>query len=80
MHELHLIKDLMNDILTLAKKENIKKISKIYIRMGDFSEINSEILKFYFEENGKNTITEGAVIDITKSKTRELRLLSFDCE
>ncbi len=80
MHEMHMIKDLFNDLLKLAEEKNIKKITRVYIKMGEFTEINPEIFKYHFYENSKDTIASDAVIDITKSENRELRLLSFDGE
>ena len=80
MHEMHLIKDVFADILRIAGEKNAKKVTKIYLKMGDFTEINPEILKFFIKEQGKGTIIEGAEVEIEKSETRELRLLSFDCE
>ena len=80
MHEMHLVKDIFEDLLRLGREQNAKKITKIYLRMGDFTEINEEVLKFFFDEKGKGTLLEGASIQIEKSPTRELRLVSFDCE
>ena len=80
MHEMHLVKDIFEDLLRLGKEQKAKKITKVYLRMGEFTEINEEVLKFFFDEKGKGTLLEGASIQIEKSPTRELRLVSFDCE
>ena len=80
MHEMHLLTDLLKDLLKAAQKNNAKKISKVYLRMGTFTEINQEILRHFFQEKAKGTIAQGAEISIESSQTRELRLLSFDCE
>jgi hydrogenase nickel incorporation protein HypA/HybF len=80
MHEMHLIKDLFQDVMKFAEENDVKKVTKIYLRMGEFTEINEDILKHFFNENSKGTIAEGAEISIEKSQTRELRLVSFDCE
>lgn len=80
MHELHLLRQLVDDITNHAAKEKAAKITKVYILLGIFTEINPEILKYYFKEHTKGTILENAEIDIQHSDKRELRLLSFDCE
>ena len=64
----------------MAQKEEATKVSKIYFRMGEFTEINEDILRFFLTENSKGTIFEGALVDIEKSPDRELLLLSFDVE
>ncbi len=80
MHEMHIVKDLFNDLLKAVKEQNTSKVTKVYLKMGEFTEINEEILRFFFKEHSKNTSLEDALLDIEKSPTRELRLLSFDCE
>ncbi len=80
MHEMHIIKDVYIDLIKAAKENEAQKINKVYLRMGEFTEINEEILRHFFKENGKDTVLEGAEIEIEKSPTRELRLVSFDCD
>lgn len=80
MHEIHLLKELMADLLKHAEEQKAKKVVKVYLRMGEFTEINPEILKHFFAEHAKGTVAQGAELTIESSDNRELRLLSFDCE
>jgi hydrogenase nickel incorporation protein HypA/HybF len=80
MHEMHLVKDLFEDVLKHARDNRADKVTKVYLKMGEFTEINEEVLRFFFKEKGAQTILEGAELVIEKSPTRELRLVSFDCE
>ncbi len=80
MHEMHLIKDLFKDLLDHATQQKTSKVNKVFLRMGEYTEINEEILRFFFAEQGKGTVLDGAEIVVEKSPARELRLVSFDCE
>ena len=80
MHEMHLVKDIFNDLLRLGAEQKAAKITRVYFRLGTFTEINEEVLRFFFQEHGKGTILAGAELVIEPSETRELRLVSFDCE
>lgn len=80
MHELHVMNRLFQDLLQEAHKQHAVRVTDVYLAMGDFSEINEDILRYFFQEQGKNTLVEGALVHIEKSPVRELRLLSFDCE
>ena len=80
MHEMHLLKDLFEDLLRHAEQRNIRKITKVYIRMGMLTEIDPDILIFFFREHSKGTVAEGAEIEIKSSESRELALDSFDGE
>ncbi|MDD5218732.1 MAG: hydrogenase maturation nickel metallochaperone HypA [Candidatus Omnitrophica bacterium] len=80
MHELHVVTDLFQDLLNHARDNQVTKITQVHLTMGDFTEINEDILRYFFESHSRGTPLEGAVLHIQKSPTRELRLLSFDCE
>lgn len=65
MHELGIAKDLFEIILKTAKDNSLKKITKVKIRIGAASGIESDFLKHSFEEHlFKGTIAEGAKIEI----------------
>jgi len=80
MHEMHILNDLLADLKKLAAENHAGKVTKVFLVMGDFTEINEEILCHYFKEHGKGTVLEAAELHIEKSPARELRLVSFDCE
>ncbi|HNV86278.1 MAG TPA: hydrogenase maturation nickel metallochaperone HypA [Candidatus Omnitrophota bacterium] len=80
MHEMHILGDLVSDLKRLAAENRAERVTKVSLAMGEFTEINEEILRHYFKEHGKGTVLENAELCIEKSPTRELRLLSFDCE
>lgn len=80
MHEMHIIRDLFDDLLKHVQANDAEKVTRVYLRMGEFTEINEEILRFHFEEHSKETPLEGAELSIEKSAARELRLVSFDCD
>lgn len=80
MHEMHLVRDMFDDLLSIAKKNKAGKITKIYIEMGKYSEISPKVLEFYFKEQGKGTIVEDAQIVIKPCNKRQMKLLSFDCD
>ena len=80
MHEMHLMKDLLADLLQAAGKNGLKKITRIYVRMGEFTEINPEILKYFLKQSARGTAAEGAQLQLETSPVRELRLVSFDGE
>lgn len=79
MHEMHVIRDLFDDLMKYVKSNNANKVTKVYLKMGEFTEINEDILRYFFEERGKGTPLEGIELSIERSPTRELRLVSFDC-
>jgi len=43
-----MIKDLLDDLLKATNKNEAAKVCKVYLKMGEFTEINPEILKHYF--------------------------------
>jgi|YNPMSStandDraft_1061717.scaffolds.fasta_scaffold03643_4 Zn finger protein HypA/HybF involved in hydrogenase expression len=80
MHELRLVQEVFGDLLRQGREEGFQKITRVYFRMGNFTEIDPEILRYFFAERSRGTILEGAEIVIEHSPLRELRLLSFEGE
>ena len=80
MHEMHIIKGLFSDLIKGARENKTKKVTKVYLTMGKFTEIDEDILRHFFGSNAKDTPLENAELSIEKSPTRELRLVSFDCK
>jgi Zn finger protein HypA/HybF involved in hydrogenase expression len=80
MHELHLLKDLLADVLRHAQEKGVTRITAITLRLGGLTEIDPEILRHYFAEHSQGTPAAGAQLRIKPSPVRELRLVSFDGE
>ncbi len=72
MHDIHLANKILNLILKNAKKNNLKKITKIKIELGEIIEHNQiitpENLKFNIKMLAKGTIAENVKIEIYATK------------
>ncbi|MBC7217359.1 MAG: hydrogenase maturation nickel metallochaperone HypA [Candidatus Caldatribacterium sp.] len=80
MHELRLVREVFEDILRRAEEEGMQKVTRVYLRVGGFTEIDPEILRHFFAECARGTILEGAEVTVEESPARELRLLGFEGE
>ncbi|HID27203.1 MAG: hydrogenase maturation nickel metallochaperone HypA [Methanosarcinales archaeon] len=64
MHEISIAGAMIDIILESANKNNINKIQEVCIEVGELTSLNPEQLKFIFKVISKNTILEGAKINI----------------
>lgn len=80
MHELRLVRELFEDLLRHGEEEGIRRITRVYLRIGGLTEIEPEIVRHLFAESSPGTIFEGAELVIEESPVRELRLLGFEGE
>ena len=81
MHEIHFLADLFKDIIDYLNQHKAKNVTKVFLELGEFTEINEESLRFFFKEKSKGSPLENAVFDIKRiPQQRVLRLVSFDCE
>lgn len=81
MHELHFLEDLFKDIIKHLGQQNAQKVTRVFLELGEFTEINAESLKFFFKEKAKNTALENAKFCVKNiPQQRVLRLVSFDCD
>lgn len=72
MHDLHVADKIHKLVIKYAQENKLKKITKIVVELGSIvehgEEINPDNLKFNLNMLSKNTITEGAAIEIGKIK------------
>ena len=66
MHELTVISNIFTIILKTAEKNNLRKISKISLKMGRQRHLATDLMKFAFDSVSKNTIAEKAELLIER--------------
>lgn len=60
MHELPITQSILEIALKHAKKANAKKITNIYLVMGELSKVVDESVQFYWDMIADETIAKGA--------------------
>lgn len=65
MHEISIVESLVDIVKNVAEENNLKKIEKLHLCIGDMRQIVPEALLFAFEIVGKGTVAEGAVVEIS---------------
>lgn len=76
MHELSITESILKIAVEEGKAHNAKKVTGINIKMGVMSDLLPECINYYFDIISKDTIAEGAVINIEKVP---LKIKCFDC-
>ena len=80
MHETHLIEPIIKGICEHAKKEGGKKVTKVKLKIGQLLGVKEDTFSETFKVLSKNTILEGAELEITSFPGTRLEVLSFDVE
>ncbi|MFA6098600.1 MAG: hydrogenase/urease maturation nickel metallochaperone HypA [Patescibacteria group bacterium] len=84
MHDLIAAQDIVKTALEIAKKNKLKKITRITVKLGKIiehnQELSSENLQFNFELVKRNTLAENALLMIKKGKGRELSITVVEGE
>lgn len=68
MHELSTAQSLVETILEVAKQKGGKKITRVYLEIGELTFLNPEQLKFAFETISQGTLAENSELKITEKK------------
>lgn len=64
MHELSIMKDVLQVALEYAEKNNVKKIQKIALSVGALATVVPDWAQMFFEYVAKGTVAENAKIEI----------------
>ena len=67
MHELPVTESILNIALKHARAHNVERIVSISLRIGELSDLVNEWVQHYFDYLSKDTIAEGAKLDIERS-------------
>lgn len=67
MHELPITESILNIVLRHAEENEAVKIVNINLRIGELSDIVDEWVQRYFDYLSKDTIAEGATLQIERS-------------
>ena len=66
MHELPVTESILRVVLTYANQNNVQKVTKIFLEIGEMSDLEDEWMQRYFEYISKDTIASEAKLDIIK--------------
>ena len=77
MHEWHITEELLEKVCSQAEENQINKVTKIQVDLGEGSHITDESLRFCFQLLSEKTIASEAVLEIKSSAGDALILVSF---
>jgi len=73
MHDYHLIKALLDGIIKkVGSHETLERVVSLTIRLGKMKMVSPENFRQVFEDLSRDTICEGAQLDITETDADEL--------
>ncbi len=80
MHELHIVENLIENVITKTREGRHKKVVAINVALGKDSHINDENLKFLMELRCKETVADGASINVKHAEGKNVFVESIDVE
>jgi hydrogenase nickel incorporation protein HypA/HybF len=64
MHELALGQSIVSQVVSLAKREQVRSVSRVRVAVGDAVGVDSDSLSFGFGIAAEGTLADGAVLEI----------------
>ena len=80
MHEFHLVENIIENVITKAREGNNEKVAAINVVLGKDSHVTDENLKFLMELRCKETVAEGACINVKHAEGKNVFVESIDVE
>ena len=66
MHELPVMKSILDVVIKHANMNNVKNVVKIYLKVGVLCDLEEQWMQRYFGFVSENTVAEGAVLEIER--------------
>jgi hydrogenase nickel incorporation protein HypA/HybF len=67
MHELSVTESILNIVVKHATANQAEKVLSISLKIGELTDLAGECIQHYFDYLSKNTIAEGAMLNIARS-------------
>ena len=80
MHEWYITEELLDKVCAQAKENQINKITKIRVDLGEDSHITEDSLRFCFQLLSEKTIAKEAMLEVKSSPGGFLSLVSLEGE
>ena len=66
MHELAITQSILNIAENAAKEHGVKKVREVRIKIGDYSGVVPQCVRYYFDVISKGTVAEGAELKMER--------------
>ncbi len=66
MHELAITQSILDIAKKAAQEHGAKKVQSVRIMLGEYSGVVPQCIQYYFDVISKDTVAEGAVLDIRR--------------
>ena len=80
MHEWHITEELVKQLGTQAKDNQISRVTRVRVELGKDGHITEDSLDFCFQLLSKDTIANGATLEIKLTSGDALMLMSLEGE
>ena len=80
MHESHLIEPIIKGIEKHAREEGAKKVTKVRLKIGEFTGVKEASCRETFKVLAKGTMLESAELEISFFLASRIEVVSFDVE
>jgi len=80
MHESHLIEPIIKGISGHAQKEGAKRVTKVHLKVGQFTGVKEDSFKETFSVLAKGSMLENAKLELTFFPGTRVEVISFDVE
>lgn len=72
MHEVSIVYDVIQIVEENSKLNNINKVNKVFMKIGEFTCIDENSINFAFETLRKNTLCEEAILEVERVKGKAM--------
>lgn len=80
MHESHLLEPIIKGISEHANREGAKSVSKLRLKIGEFTGIRAGSFRETFNTLAKDTLLENAELELVFFPGSRIEVISFDVE
>ncbi|HUN67626.1 MAG TPA: hydrogenase maturation nickel metallochaperone HypA [Burkholderiales bacterium] len=80
MHELTLAENVLQIVEEAARRESLRRVHAVRLEIGQISSVEPEAMRFCFDAVARDSVADGARLEIVTTAGTEMRVIELEAE
>jgi hydrogenase nickel incorporation protein HypA/HybF len=80
MHEMTLAENVLQIVEDAARRESLRRVHTVWLEIGQISSVEPEAMRFCFDAVTRDSVAEGARLEIVTTAGAEMRVIELEAE
>jgi hydrogenase nickel incorporation protein HypA/HybF len=80
MHEVTLAENVLQIVEDAARREGLRRVHAVWLEIGQIASVEPDAMRFCFDAVARDSVAEGARLEIVTTAGAEMRVIELEAE